>query len=188
MVISKKVNAKKMNEKDTVLVVVDMQKGFIRKGSGVIIPNVLKLIKFFKQKNIPVVFTKNYNPKGSQYDKLVGWKRLRTSPETDFIDELQVGKNVVINKTIYSAFTPEFARLATKNKWENIVLCGIATDNCVLKTAVDAFEKNLRPIAITDAIYSHGGKRYHRAGLMILKRFIGKNQLLTFSQLHKFIN
>lgn len=164
-----------------------MQKGFIKKGSGIIIPKVLKLINFFIAKGIPMVFTQNRNYLGSQYQKLIGWKRLMASPETDFIDELQSYNKTVINKTIYSAFTSRFEKLSKKKKWKNFILCGIATDNCVLKTAVDAFEEGYRPIVITDAIYSHGGAKYHKAGLMILERFIGKKQLITSRELFGMI-
>lgn len=33
------------------------------------------------------------------------------------------------------------------------VVCGIATDFCVLKTAIDTFERNLTPWVIEDALY-----------------------------------
>ncbi len=52
-----------------------------------------------------------------------------------------------------------------------------------MKTAVDAFERRLTPLIISDACASHAGGDVHAAGLMILGRFIGKEQLLTTSDL-----
>jgi hypothetical protein len=48
-----------------------------------------------------------------------------------------------------------------------------------MKTAVDAFERNLTPVVISDACGSHAGVDVHNAGLLILERFIGKDQIVT---------
>jgi len=48
-----------------------------------------------------------------------------------------------------------------------------------MKTAVDALERNLTPVGISDACASHAGVDVHNAGLMILERFIGKDQIVT---------
>jgi len=58
-----------------------------------------------------------------------------------------------------------------------LVLCGIATDGCVLKTAVDAFERGIEPVVVVDACASHAGNAVHEAGLLLLGRFIGAGQL-----------
>jgi nicotinamidase-related amidase len=58
-----------------------------------------------------------------------------------------------------------------------LVLCGIATDGCVLKSAVDAFERGIEPVVVTDACASHAGREIHEAGLLLLARFIGPGQL-----------
>jgi len=57
--------------------------------------------------------------------------------------------------------------------------CGIATDGCVLKTAVDLFEAGIRPVVLTDAVSSHAGDEVHQAGLLLISRFIGGEQLVT---------
>jgi nicotinamidase-related amidase len=48
----------------------------------------------------------------------------------------------------------------------------------VLKTAVDAFERDLTPWILKDACASHAGPKAHAAGLFITGRFIGTNQII----------
>ncbi len=57
------------------------------------------------------------------------------------------------------------------------------TDICVLKTAVDAFERDLSPWVLKDACASHAGPEAHDAGLLITERFIGANQIIRTTSL-----
>lgn len=89
------------------------------------------------------------------------------------------GAVAVVDKTHYTSFTPQFVDLVREHGWKNIVVAGIATESCVLKTAVDAFEANLVPWLVTDASYSHAGEEAHEAGLLVASRYIGRGQLTT---------
>jgi nicotinamidase-related amidase len=173
---------------DTVLVVIDMQNGFLNDRSRHVIPRVIQTVEEFRKRDIPVVFTRFHNAPNSQYERLIGWTRLRSSPEVDLINELEQYANVIIDKNVYSAFAPSFAQLVQEKGWTNIVLCGVATDGCVLKTAVDAFERELTPIIIEDACSSHAGEEVHKAGLLLLGRFIGKRQIMGMEDVLKWID
>jgi nicotinamidase-related amidase len=162
----------------SILVVIDMQNGFLVQRTEHVLPPVLTLIQEFGKLKRPVVFTRFHNAENSPYERLIGWKRLRSSPETDLTSAVQPYVTNVIDKNIYSAFTAEFIRLLTLNGWTTLVICGVATDSCVLKTAVDAFERDLTPIVVSDACASHGGEEAHNAGLLVLGRFIGKKQIV----------
>jgi nicotinamidase-related amidase len=162
-----------------VLLAVDMQNGFLGQKSSHVVPAVVRLVEHWKKAGGTVVFTQFFNKPGSAYERLIGWKRLETSPETDICAELKPFLTTVIRKEIYSAFTPEFIELASRSGWTTIVLCGVATDGCVLKTAVDAFERGLTPIVVRDACASHAGEQIHAMGLALLERFIGRSQLVT---------
>jgi nicotinamidase-related amidase len=49
----------------------------------------------------------------------------------------------------------------------------------VLKTAVDAFERDLTPWIVQDACASHAGPEPHNAGLLVARRFIGRSQIIS---------
>ncbi|WP_369183522.1 isochorismatase family protein [Streptomyces sp. Y1] len=60
----------------------------------------------------------------------------------------------------------------------DLYICGIATESCVLKTAVDAFERDLTPWLLEDAVASHAGQAAHEAGILVASRFIGPGQII----------
>jgi nicotinamidase-related amidase len=82
----------------------------------------------------------------------------------------------------YSPFTSEFTRLVNLHGWSQMVVCGIATESCVMKTACDAFELGYTPWVVTDASASHAGPEKHDAGLLVIKRFIGRGQLVSAAE------
>jgi nicotinamidase-related amidase len=59
-----------------------------------------------------------------------------------------------------------------------MIVIGLDTESCVLKTAVDAFEAGIVPYVVTDLTYSHAGEEAHSAGLLVTGRFIGRRQLV----------
>ncbi|MEH2128969.1 isochorismatase family cysteine hydrolase [Nostoc sp.] len=160
-----------------ILLVVDMQNGFMSEKCRHIIPTIIKLIKRFLADGKLVEFTRFINTADSNYVKLIHWSRLMQESETSIIDELQPYTNNIFDKPYYSAFTESFSSFIFINKISKIYLCGIATDSCIFKTAIDSFERGLEPVIIEDACSSHGGQEAHDAGIFLLKRNIGKNQI-----------
>ncbi|MFN0279174.1 MAG: isochorismatase family cysteine hydrolase [Pyrinomonadaceae bacterium] len=170
-----------------VLVVIDMQKGFLNDHSRHIVQNVDGLIRCCQNLLIPVVFSRFFNFAGSPYETLIGWNRVNNEPETDIVDDLLPLVEALIDKSVYTAITPEFVTRIGRNGWKTIILCGIATESCVLKTAADAFELGLLPIVISDACASDRGEEFHKAALKILPRFIGKDQIMTANKLLEYL-
>jgi len=172
-----------INTKELVLLVVDMQNGFLGHRSGHVLPIVTRVVEEFKKRGIPVVLTRFHNNPDSQYERLIGWTRLRTSPEVDLAPGLEFDGVAIIDKTIYTALTPEFISMIESHGWRTVAICGVATDGCVLKTAVDVFERGMVPLVLADACASHAGDDVHKAGLLLLSRFIGKQQVISSEEL-----
>lgn len=170
------------------LLVVDMQNGFIGDESRHIIPNIIKLVEHFQSTGDLVAFTRFINYKGSPWTKWIKWSRFMEEPEINIISELKSRAKIVIDKYgLYSSFTNELNGLIKENDIHKIIICGIATDGCVLKTAVDSFEKNIEPVVVQDASYSHAGEDMHKAGLLLISRFIGKLQINYTNEIIKNI-
>lgn len=167
------------------LVVIDMQNGFVNDRSRPVIPVVADLVARWKRGGAPIVFTRYHNYPGSPFERLIKWTQLQTSPSVDLIPELTDAATqaiAVIDKKIYSLFTAEGVALVEDQGWTDLVFCGIATESCVLKSAVDAFERDLTPWIVTDGSASHGGVAAHEAGLLVASRFIGEDQLIESSE------
>jgi nicotinamidase-related amidase len=168
-----------------VLVVVDVQNGFITEHSRPVVPVIVDLVSRWQEAGGDTVFTRYLNYPGSPYERLINWTALQGPPATNIIDELAAcvsRASAVVDKTIYTLFTEEGAALVRSRGWTDLYICGIDTESCVLKTAVDAFERDLTPWVLADACASHSGSGPHDAGLLVASRFIGKGQVITTSE------
>ena len=170
-----------MSERKPVLVVVDVQNGFINEHSQPVVPVIADLVQRWQAAHGDVVFSRYLNYPNSPFERLMGWTKMTDGPETELAPELKpyIGPDTpIVDKYIYTLFTPEGTHLINERAWTDLYICGIDTDNCVLKTAVDAFERNLTPWILQDACASHAGPQAHTAGLYIAGRFIGTNQII----------
>ena len=162
-----------------ILVIVDLQNGFIRYDQTKDIAK--KIINLLNNKIFDVtIATRFINHNDSQYIKFLNWHRLLDSPDIDLVDALKVDK--IIDKYIYTCVDDSFIDLL-KELNEGIIpnhifICGIDTDCCVLKIATDLFEKGIMPIVLTSYCASNGGEESHRAGIKVMSRLIGKKALI----------
>ena len=161
----------------SLLLVVDVQNGFVNGYTRHLIDVVNGLIAGFAGRREPVAFTRFVNIPGSGHERWIGWTRFMHEPENALVDTLATGSSPVFVKHGYTAFTPAFEDHVRERRIERLLLCGIATDGCVLKSAVDAFERGIEPVVLSDACASHAGREIHEAGLLLLSRFIGPRQL-----------
>lgn len=171
-----------MSTDRSALVIVDMQNGFVREKSAHVVPIIVDITRRWQEAGGDTVFTRYLNPPGSTFERLIHWTKLRDAPETDIVPELAplaARATAVVDKTIYSLFNEEGARLVVDHGWTDLYICGIATESCVLKTAVDAFERDITPWLIADASASHAGSAVHDAGILVSSRFIGKGQIIS---------
>lgn len=173
-----------------VLVVIDMQNGFCADPeSAHVIPVVVDLVDRWSQAGGSVLFTRYWNYAGSPYTRLIGWHKMMARPETDIVQELdpyldRPGVHI-LDKGVYTAFTDDGRKLFHEHGWTNPFVIGVDTESCVATTAVDAFELDLTPKVITDACASHAGPDVHRAGLLVMGRNLGGDQLITIADLDK---
>jgi nicotinamidase-related amidase len=98
------------------------------------------------------------------------------SPQTETPPELapQPGDYVIRSKKRLSAFYgTDLDVLLRSLGTETLVIVGINTNTCVLCTAFDAFNRDLRVIVASDAVASMYGEDLHAFGLENLKRCLG---------------
>nr|WSX78503.1 cysteine hydrolase [Streptomyces sp. NBC_00899] len=175
-----------VNIGEAALIVVDVQNGFVNQHSRHVVPVISDVVSRWSAAGRPVVFTRYRNYAGSSFERFFRWSRLLSPPETDIVAELEgqaVSAHAVLDKVWYSLFTGEAVTLVAEAGWTDLVLCGIATESCVLKSAVDAFERGYAPWVLTDASASDAGSAVHDAGLTVGRRLIGPRQLITTEDL-----
>ena len=163
-----------------ILLLIDMQNGFTKCQK---INDLVKKAKDMLSLNLfdEIVVTQFINYDNSVYEQLMNWSSLKNNDEIAIRSELQPYATDVITKSIYTCVNPNFIqRLCQLNDGkypEKLFIAGVDTDACVLKTATDLFELNIRPIVLTEYCYSNGGEESHKAGILCMKRLIGSKQL-----------
>jgi nicotinamidase-related amidase len=159
------------------LIVVDVQRGFMNDFTHHIPERLVRLIGSGEYG--PLLFTRFVNVQDSPYRRFLDWHECEGPPETDFVPELDpMARNGrVFVKNGYTGLPDELARHLRELNVEEVAIVGIDTDMCVLKIAMDVFDQGMRPVVLTDCCASTLGSYAHLAGLAILSRNIGPQQL-----------
>lgn len=158
----------------SLLLVIDVQKNFINKNTRDIPSRIENLIQ--NNKFNYIVFTKFINDKDSNFYKMLNYKGCMIEEDRRIV--IDTKDNKVLEKRTYTALTPELMTYLKENKIKDIYLCGIDTDACVLKTAIDLFENNYNVKVIEYCTMSHSGRRYHKFAIKMLKKLIGKDSII----------
>ncbi|MEV0712756.1 isochorismatase family cysteine hydrolase [Nocardia aurea] len=177
------------------LLVVDVQNGFVNEFSAPAVPVITDLATRWTRAGRPAIYTRYWNYTDSPWERLIGWRALYGPPETDIVDELTTLASEpeahILDKTVYTALTPEGIDLLRGLDVTDLVICGIATDACVLKSALDAFEFGFTPWVVRDAVASnatrHRASEIHESALLLISRLVGAGQVVEASEVWELL-
>lgn len=143
------------------LVVTDMQHYFLDADSHAFIPSALAifpkiqlLINFFRQRDLPVIFTRHVNTMEDAASMASWWKDLIApgSPESRIIEGLALNNDTIIEKNQYDAFHESPLEGILKEKGaEHLVIAGVMTNLCCETTLREAFVRGYLPVMPVDA-------------------------------------
>ena len=163
-----------------ILIVVDVQNGFNRyEQTHILVDKIAKLTNsgLFDK----IIATRFRNKEGSQYTKFLNWHRLIDDNDIELVKGIKA--DIVVDKWIYTCINEQFMSLLKQiNDNElptHIFICGADTDCCVIKIATDIFEQGIMPIVLSEYCDSNAGPLSHDAGLLVMKRLIGKNSIVS---------
>lgn len=159
---------------NNLLLVIDLQENFINDNTKNVPNSVKKLI----DSNITnhIVFTKFINDEKSNFYKVLNYKGCMNEKDRNIVIDTKGYK--IIEKRIYSALNEELKLYIDNNNIKTIYLCGIDTDACVLKTALDLFENGFDVKVIEDCSMSHSGIEYHNSAINMLRKLIGNQNVI----------
>lgn len=132
-----------------VLLVVDLQKGFIDNESSIKVSNKIERL-INNDKYDKVIFTKFVNKDNIMYDKYVkeygndkDWLGLKTKDEQDFSISLPK-QGEVWEKSTYGLSDEDLQKIIDMQV-ESVDLCGLQTDACIYAIALQLFDKQIFP-------------------------------------------
>jgi nicotinamidase-related amidase len=156
-----------------VLIIIDVQRGFINPATA----HVPARVEALQGRYDTVIATRFVNPEGSAHRRLISWTRFAPGSDDTALAFTPRADARIVEKHVYSCLTVEVRAMLDAAGAGEVHLCGIATDNCVLASAIALFEGGDTPVVLGDACASHAGTDYHDWGLRILRRLIGEKQV-----------
>lgn len=160
-----------MSKANHALIVIDVQNCFVNKHTQDIPEKIARYIR--RQKPSYLIFTTFKLDKRSNFYKLLDWKAFYTSPDVSLhpaVDPFTTQENVFPRST-YSVFkSKKFLSFLKKNKINDVVLCGIDSDGCVLASAFDAFDLGYRIRILNNLTASSGGRSFDEAAKKVISR------------------
>ncbi|MFH1222972.1 MAG: isochorismatase family cysteine hydrolase [Pseudomonadota bacterium] len=170
----------KFNKDRSALLVVDMQKFFLKPESPtftasglVVLPNIKRLIKTFRDAGRPVIYTCHVHHPDNLDSGIMGWwwegMCIEGSPESKIHDDIApLPSEKVIFKHRYSAFyNTDLETILRCMKIEDLVITGIMTNMCCESTARDAYYRDYKTFFLADATGSFN-EDMHVASLLNL--------------------
>ena len=145
-----------------ILLVIDMQSEF-SKGCPNEYNSIIKYILDNGSQYDRIMATMFKNCDNSPYERYLDWSEMKEIAGLEFKAD-----NVIIKNgygiSDYSIF----------NKHDEITVIGMDTDACIMKVALDLFDRGLNFRVLLDYCYSSGGKEINAYAAKILRRNIGK--------------
>jgi len=161
------------------LLIIDLQKYFINENTESLPEKIANFIEKYKFNY--TLFFQFFNSSNSNFVKIHHWNKMFGPPETDIVNELSqyLTGNNLFKKYSFSVFRAEgFNEFMKENLVNELYLCGIDTDACVLISAMEAFERGFDAKVIEDLCGSHSGIEYHRKAIDLLEKNLGKKAII----------
>lgn len=157
------------------LLVIDVQRGFINPETAHL-PALIQPLQYLYRH---VVATRFYNPPGSFFRTVLKWNRFAAGSDEISLAFAPRPDALILDKSRYTALDGTLRQ--TLHDWgvERVDVCGIDTDACVLKTAVDLLEAGYIPRVLSRLCASTAGPNIHADALRILTRTLGSSQVIS---------
>jgi nicotinamidase-related amidase len=161
-----------------VLVVIDVQNHFAVEKAAELPQKIVEYIKNSKYDYL--VLTLFHNDPKSNFHKILHWHKAMESPAIDIHPLLAPysTKSNTFDKITYSAFkAPGFVNFLNKHKINELDICGIDIDGCVLATAYEAFDLGYK-VKILEDLSSVASNRqdYEDSAKVIIARNLKRKE------------
>lgn len=156
------------------LLVIDLQKSFINPNTEFLISKIDSLVNSGSYDL--VVFTKFINDNDSMWVKKLNYKGCISLEDRKIM--IDTKDNIVLEKSLYTAYSDNLINLINLFMIDEVHLCGIDTECCVLKTAFDLFENGYNIKVLSGYSACTHGEESNKNALDIIARNIGKSNVI----------
>ena len=162
-----------------ILLAVDLQNGFLTTPEcKAVIPKVVANVNRFDR-----VWATRFFNRNSNFSRQVNWNKMISEPETKLDSSLTLVVSKAFDKPTYSP-PDELLQALQDDAIATVAVCGVDTDACVMATVLKIFDAGIETFVVSDGCASSGGTEYHESAIKLLKRNIGEQYVVSFSELH----
>jgi len=192
-------NNQNMNNQNTALVLIDLQKesNFGLEQLDQVVANTKKLIDGFREKDIPIIYTRQIN-RADRIGLSLGeplnndgtpYYYNSANESIEILDAIKPQDgDIVVDKYRWSAFYETNLDFILKSLHvENIVIGGLVTDGCLLTSVFDAYFRDYHIHLVRD-ICSASNKGSHMASLMMMANWVYTLKMYETTNILKRIN
>ena len=154
-----------------VLMIIDVQSGFIKKGMDKTVANIEAKLKKNTYDLIIQTLWENYM--GSQYEERLDYTDVGNSDQAHMM--IQCNTDVIVSRCQYSAITEKMLKHIKKT--DTIYVVGVDSDACVLATLFDLWDMGFEFYVYKDCINT-SAKGLNDAVLKLIARNFGKKVLI----------
>ena len=175
-----------VRKEDCAVIIIDMQNDFLLKGAPIecpggveIISNIQRLRVWAEENEIPVFFTQEMHRR-QKVD--FGLELIRNEPEhclegtrgVEIISDLTPRDNefVLIKRRYSGYYLTDLEFLMRSFNRRVLIITGVATNVCVYATALDAVQRDVQPVVISDGV-AGTSVEFHKAFLQNIDYVIG---------------
>lgn len=159
-------NLHKIKIEECALIIIDMQHDFISEGAPIecpggrdIIPNIQKAKKWAKENDVPVFYTRETHRRqkvdyGLELERSEPQHCLEGTKGVEIIDELKPEDDdyVIIKRRYSGYYLTDLEILMREFNKKALILTGAATNVCVYATALDAMQRDVKAIVLSDCV------------------------------------
>ena len=150
-----------------VLLMIDLQKGFVCKGTEKVVQFVQKLLD--KEHFDVIIQSRWENYMGSPYERRLNYQAVGNSSETEMC--FPHATDHIITRTCYSCWGPKLEKLI--NRDDDIYVVGLETDACVMGTLFSLWDNNYNFYVYEEGVGTPD-KDLQKAAIRMIRRQFGK--------------
>ena len=156
------------------LVIIDVQNGLLVNDRIKKLPH--KIVELVEHNKFDFVVTTQFkNRLGSQFDKLMGWYGMSDTASQEIDSDIAEISSRNFVKYGYSCFTDEFEEFIRGNNIDKLYFAGLDIDACVLKSALDSFERCVDAEVLVNYCDTSSGDK--SSAINVLKFALGEKSI-----------
>lgn len=160
-----------------IILLVDIQEGYMNDELRSLPRDIEKHIKNYEYDL--VIATRFINKNDSLHKADINIREMTVfSSKAKLVEPIEKISDFVLMKSTYTSLTEDVAKLLEKNEVKQVYLAGLNTETSILATALDLFDKGIKPVVLSHLCNTTNGKKINDAALEILRIAVGDECIL----------